>query len=244
MLDRLTAKGFEVETTAHATAILNSDFGAELIELETALDRFSLNLTELIEGGGGEAPFTQRLRRELTAVGWIKHNFVLRKIIDGEEREATSHEMDHIRRTVKGVLALEIEWNNKAEFYDRDLENFKRLHSEGVFSVAILITRGKSFQDNIGRHINEFVQIHQVQSFDDLVKFKGYDPSRKFVESVNRRVAQSGQPFRDVWAREFVASKYAATTTHWEKLQERIKRGVGNPCPMLLIGIPDTIITQ
>jgi Restriction endonuclease BglII len=35
-----------------------------------------------------------------------------------------------------GVVALEIEWNNKDPFFDRDLENFKRLHAEGAISVG------------------------------------------------------------------------------------------------------------
>lgn len=42
------------------------------------------------------------------------------------------------------MLALEIEWNNKDPFFDRDLENFKRLHAEGAISVGVLITRGAS----------------------------------------------------------------------------------------------------
>lgn len=27
------------------------------------------------------------------------------------------------------------------------------------------------------------------------------------------------------------------------KLEDRVKRGVGNPCPLLLIGLPDTTVT-
>jgi hypothetical protein len=32
-------------------------------------------------------------------------------------------------------------------------------------------------------------------------------------------------------------------TTHWSKLQERVQRGVGNPCPLVLIGLPSSIVT-
>ena len=32
--------------------------------------------------------------------------------------------------------------------------------------------------------------------------------------------------------------KFGTATTHWVKLQERVSRGVGNPCPLLLLGIP------
>lgn len=42
------------------------------------------------------------------------------------------------------------------------------------------------------------------------------------------------------WARKFVADKFGAATTHWAKLQSRIERGVGSPCPLLLVGVPAT----
>ncbi|HSV23752.1 MAG TPA: BglII/BstYI family type II restriction endonuclease [Xanthobacteraceae bacterium] len=41
-------------------------------------------------------------------------------------------------------MALEIEWNNKDSFFDRDLENFKRLHADGAISVGIIVMRGHS----------------------------------------------------------------------------------------------------
>jgi len=30
---------------------------------------------------------------------------------------------------------------------------------------------------------------------------------------------------------------------HWRKLEDRVRRGVGNPCPLLLIGLPASIVT-
>jgi hypothetical protein len=50
-------------------------------------------------------------------------------------------------------------------------------------------------------------------------------------------------PFPDAWASAFVQDKYGAATTHWRKLEDRVHRGVGNPCPLLLIGLPATIVT-
>ncbi len=44
------------------------------------------------------------------------------------------------------------------------------------------------------------------------------------------------------WARKFTSDKYGTATTHWSKLQERIARGVGAPCPLILIGLPPNII--
>ena len=48
------------------------------------------------------------------------------------EREAISHEIDHVKKFDKFMLALEIEWNTEDPFFDRDLENFKRLHADGA----------------------------------------------------------------------------------------------------------------
>jgi hypothetical protein len=40
-----------------------------------------------------------------------------------------------------------------------------------------------------------------------------------------------------------VADKFGEATTYWRKLEDRIHRGVGNPCPLVLIGLPDSVVT-
>ena len=42
---------------------------------------------------------------------------------------------------------------------------------------------------------------------------------------------------------KFVSDKFGEATTHWRKLDDRVHRGVGNPCPLVLIGLPDSIVT-
>jgi hypothetical protein len=121
-----------------------------LTELEEALLATTIPIEEIIAGGGGEAKGTQRLRRALAAKGWIKTTFVVEKRINGVPRESQSHEVDHVRSFESGAkIALEIEWNNKHPFYDRDLENYKRLHADGAISVGIIVTRGGSLQANM-----------------------------------------------------------------------------------------------
>ena len=56
--------------------------------------------------------------------------------------------------------------------------------------------------------------------------------------------ARRRSDFASDWARMFVRDKFGSATTHWDKLRERIGRGVGNPCPFLLIGIPAASIFQ
>ncbi len=40
-----------------------------------------------------------------------------------------------------------------------------------------------------------------------------------------------------------MADKFGEATTHWKKLEARVHRGVCNPGPLVLIGLPDTIVT-
>jgi hypothetical protein len=51
------------------------------------------------------------------------------------------------------------------------------------------------------------------------------------------------QHYLDAWVDHFVGDKFGAATTHWSKLQDRVQRGVGNPCPLVLIGLPESIVT-
>ena len=143
MLENLANKGFEIRYESHAAAILEKDFPVALEELEAALLNLTVPITEIIGSGGGETKGTQRMRHAFNDVGWAKFIFEIRKIINGIEREATSHEVDHVKEFNGHNLALEIEWNNKDPFFDRDLENFKRLHVEGAISVGIIVTRGR-----------------------------------------------------------------------------------------------------
>src|SRR5271154_6288185 len=97
LLEKLAAKGFEIRFESHAAAILEKDFPAALTEIEQGLGSLQIPITEIIGSGGGEAKGTQRMRRALTDLGWGKFIFEIKKIINGVEREATSHEIDHVK---------------------------------------------------------------------------------------------------------------------------------------------------
>ncbi|MDP1690728.1 MAG: BglII/BstYI family type II restriction endonuclease [Burkholderiaceae bacterium] len=239
----IAEKGFDLMYVSHADAILAQDFPDVVAEIETALTDLELPITEIIGSGGGETKFTQRLRRSLAAMGWPKHIFEITKTVDGAAKESTSHEIDHVRRSSKGVVALEIEWNNKDPFFDRDLENFKRLHAEGAISVGVLVTRGASLQAAMWDAVRRFAADRAIASFDDLAA-NGYTPTPKQRNNVLRRTTRSKDPvpFADAWTDNFVGNKYGQATTHWDKLMHRVQRGVGNPCPLVLIGLPASMV--
>ncbi|PKP84723.1 MAG: restriction endonuclease [Alphaproteobacteria bacterium HGW-Alphaproteobacteria-2] len=243
MFDRLRERGFDVLTRNHAEAILRVDFPDQTAELVMALSEVALPIGEIIGSGGGEAPSTQRLRRRLASLGWEKHNFVLETKVDGETRESVSHEIDHVRRSGNGVLALEIEWNNKDPFFDRDLENFQRLHAQSVISLGIIVTRGASMQDALATRIERFLRLGGYETPEDLFALGMKRRTDRQRDALGRLV-EKGVPFSEAFARTFVADKFGTATTHWAKLEARIARGVGNPSPLLLIGLPENVITD
>lgn len=241
MFDRLRDAGFELLFTSHAEAILLHDFNEIIGELEGALLGVSLPITEIIGGGGGEAKMTQRLRRGLAALNWTKHSFELNKTVDGVAKESISHEIDHVRRAEKGTVAFEIEWNNKDPFFDRDLENFKRLHAEGAISIGGIITRGSAMQATMRERIEQFAVDRNITGFEALDEFGAGSPTVPQRRQIDAEIAR-GAPFVRAWSRKFAADKFGQATTHWSKLQDRVARGVGNPCPLVLIGLPPSII--
>jgi hypothetical protein len=240
MLELLKEKGFEILALHHAEAILQHDMPDALTELESVLSCITLPVEELVKSGGGEGQLTQRMRHALSALGWKKHIFQIQKIVDGVEKEAVSHEIDHVKHFSSGTFALEIEWNNKDPFFDRDLENFKRLHADGVISIGGIITRGVSLQENLKKSIAEFAQKNKIICTDDLSPY--YAPTDRQLRNIENAASSAGS-FGEGWANVFVADKFGEATTHWRKLEIRVKRGVGNPCPLLLIGIPGSILS-
>jgi hypothetical protein len=245
MFEALLLKGYQVDYVAHAKAILAADFPEAVSELESALVESTIPIEEIIAGGGGETKGTQRLRRSLAKRDWLKTTFVIEKRINGVPRESQSHEVDHVRTLPSGLrIALEIEWNNKDPFYDRDLENFKRLHADGAISVGVIITRGKSLHDNMSVLVSRFVEERQIRSLQDLKQW-GYEPTSKQRATIEKRMKRKKDPlsFRDSFVGKFVSDKFGEATTHWRKLEDRVHRGVGNPCPLVLIGLPDAIVT-
>jgi hypothetical protein len=246
VLDKLKERGFEIQFESHAAAILEHDFPEALADIEKALLAFEVPIAEIIGSGGGETKGTQRLRKALAERGWPFTVYEIKKTINGVASESISHEIDHVK-AFKGAwegskaIALEIEWNNKDPFFDRDLENFKRLHVEGAISVGVVITRGTSLQKGMRELVTRFAKENSINSFDDLVRL-GIGLTAPQRADLTRRFNRN-KDFPLAWASVFVASKFGEATTHWKKLMDRVSRGVGSPCPLLLIGFSTAIVS-
>jgi hypothetical protein len=92
--------------------------------------------------------------------------------------------------------------------------------------------------------VRRFADEQRLNSHDDMERI-GLSRTRRQTDEVMKRVNRKKNPisFRDAWTDHFVSDKFGAATTHWSKLQDRVQRGVGNPCPLVLIGLPSSIVT-
>ena len=144
------AKNYEVHEWRHALAILRQDFPGEFAEICDVLNRFRLQRSWVTVGGGRKSKVSEWIDSELLKLGWKPKKFDTKISVDTATYESPTHEVDCFKTRV----ALEIEWNNKDPFFDRDLNNFRLLFDLRVISVGIIITRCDELQDifdEIGR---------------------------------------------------------------------------------------------
>jgi hypothetical protein len=126
----------------------------------------------------------------------------------------------------------------------RSRSGIKRLHADGAISAGIIVTRGKSLHENMDKLVKRFVEERFIFNYEDIRKW-GYEPTSKQRRAIDKRVNRKKNPltFQDAFVSKFVADKFGEATTHWRKLEDRVRRGVGNPCPLVLVGLPDNIVT-
>lgn len=235
MLGSRALNGYAIAEKRHAVAILTQDYPDALDQLIGALSVLDIPHAQIIAGGGGKSLITQALESPLKVADWDKKNFSVTETIDGAELKSVTHEIDHFRgfEDDRPGIALEIEWNNKDPFFDRDLATFARLHLLGVISVGIIVTRGPSMRQALHEVFSEHYRTMPLAQLNaEIEELKSSVKARlhKIATEEGRRTALAGLRF---------ASKYGEATTHWTKLMERIQRGLGNPCPLLLLGIED-----
>jgi Restriction endonuclease BglII len=133
---------FEVFDWRNAAAILQAVHKTEFDEIVDVLSGFVLPRSSIEQGGGNKSPISKSLDGELYARGWIEKAFDTRIMVDKIEYESPTHSID----CFKGKVALEVEWNNKDPFFDRDLNNFRLLYELRVVDVGVIITRATSLE--------------------------------------------------------------------------------------------------
>jgi len=136
-------ENYEIHEWRHACAILQQDFRAEYEDICDVLTRFRLLKSHIAVGGGRKSRVSEWIDSELSRKGWVEKNFQTSITVDENVMESPTHAVD----CFKNRIALEIEWNNKDPFFDRDLNNFRLLFDLRAISVGIIITRCDELQE-------------------------------------------------------------------------------------------------
>jgi len=141
---------YEVHEWKHACAILERDFPEELQDIVETLTGFRLRRSWISKGGGRKSEISQAIDGALFKRGWVEKDFSTQVVVDQTVMDSPTHKVD----CYKNRVALEIEWNNKDPFYDRDLNNFRLLFDLRAVSVGVIVTRCDDLQeifDDLGR---------------------------------------------------------------------------------------------
>lgn len=171
-LPQFITENYEVHEWRHALAILRQDFPTEFTEVCDVLNRFRLAKSWITVGGGRKSKVSEWIDGQLLKSGWKPKNFDTKITVDADTYESPTHEVD----CFKNRVALEIEWNNKDPFFDRDLNNFRLLFDLRVISVGIIITRSDELQD----------------IFDELGRGPSYGASTTHMSKLLPRVQGGG----------------------------------------------------
>jgi hypothetical protein len=142
LLPKVIRDNYECHEWKHACAILQSDFHSEWKDLIGVLTGFKFKKSWIDVGGGRKSKVSANIDTALYAKGWVEKHFKTKIIVDKDIKESPTHKVD----CFKNGVALEVEWNNKDPFYDRDLNNFRLLFDLRAVSVGIIITRTDELQ--------------------------------------------------------------------------------------------------
>lgn len=134
---------YEVREWRHAATILAGDFPEEWRDICEVLGSFRLCKSFIETGGGRKSKVSESIDSAFYARNWSEKNFSTAIVVDGKAADSPTHAID----CYKNRVGLEIEWNNKDPFFDRDLNNFRLLFELRVVSVGVILTRCDSLQD-------------------------------------------------------------------------------------------------
>jgi restriction endonuclease BglII len=165
-------KRFRFEERHHATSIVATDFTSEFNDLLLCLDAFRLKKSDILTPGGGRSPIPKAIDGFLSQRKWSEKSFDIKITVDGEPIPIPTHKIDNF----KNRIGIEVEWNNKTEFYDRDLNNFRLLWELRVLSAGVIITRLSELQ-----HL-----------FDELGKGESYGNSTTHWDKLIPKVESGG----------------------------------------------------
>lgn len=133
---------YEVHEWRNAAGVLSTAYPDEWLEIQRVLRSFSLPKSKILAAGGNRSDLSKAIDGPFSELGWIEKQFRTGIMLDNNMIESPTHKID----CYKNNVALEIEWNNKDPFYDRDLNNFRLLFDLRAIGVGVIVTRSDELQ--------------------------------------------------------------------------------------------------
>jgi Restriction endonuclease BglII len=134
---------YHVKEWRNAAGILSTSCPSEWEDIQDVLRRFRLLKSEIMVGGGNRSLISKRIDTAFYAKGWVEKGFATSITVDERKIDSPTHAVD----CLKSGVAVEMEWNNKDPFFDRDLNNFRLLFEPRAIQVGIIITRSWELQE-------------------------------------------------------------------------------------------------
>jgi hypothetical protein len=166
------AKRYEVHEWRNGLAILTAAHPDEWSDILAVLRGFKLSKSDILKPGGRKTDIATNLDGHFYKLKWSEKAFDTRIVVDKQEYVTPTHKVD----CYKNRVALEVEWNNKDPFYDRDLNNFRLLFDLRAIDVGVIVTRCDELQD----------------IFDDLGKGSSYGSSTTHMAKLLPRIDGGG----------------------------------------------------
>ncbi len=143
---------FECRQWRNALAVLQGAFPAEWADLVEVLETFKLCKSAITSSGGNKSTIASAIDSHFAKLGWQETGFETRVTVRqmpavGAYSEISYESPTHKVDCFKNGVGVEVEWNNKDTFFDRDLNNFRLLHDLRVLGVGVIITRGDGIRD-------------------------------------------------------------------------------------------------
>lgn len=162
---------YEFHEWRNPCAVLTVAYREEWGDIVSVLRDFRILRSDIGEKGvkgGGKSKVAIRFDRLLRERGWRPREFDTKIVVGTVETASPTHEVD----CFKSKVALEVEWNNKTEFFDRDLNNFRLLFDLRVADVGVIVTRCDELQG----------------IFNQLGKGGSYGPTTTVLSKLKRKL--------------------------------------------------------
>jgi hypothetical protein len=134
---------YHVKEWRNAAGVLATASPAEWQDIQNVLRGFRLLQSEVLVGGGNRSLISRRIDGAFYERGWVEKGFATSIHVDDTSYDSPTHAVD----CFKAGVAVEMEWNNKDPFFDRDLNNFRLLYELRAIHVGVIITRSWELQE-------------------------------------------------------------------------------------------------